>query len=201
MVNGSVMPYTKRFLSTLNFSHFTIQTSSLSQRPLSTACGSAFADVGIMTGTGFFTRYPWAGGYFIAPVAFFGAQGYAASLVPSALPLLGAMLRVPPDRSIGVPLMQLLQAGMWNFHFGRRYCPSLRCAHQAQNVGRPSQLPKALQHRLHTLLLHHPTPNPSPNCPPNMSKSSRLSGLGKRSFIQCRRQGHQHESNIMFQWD
>ena len=54
-----------------------------------------------------------------------------------------------------------------------------------------------LQSRLHSpLLRHYPTLSSHPICPQNMSKSSRLFGLTKRSFIHYLWHQHQHESNI-----
>ena len=47
-------------------------------------------------------------------------------------------------------------------------------------------------------------PRPVPpflHCPLNMSKSSRLFGPVKRSFVRCLCNGHAHNGNIVLQWD
>ena len=56
---------------------------------------------------------------------------------------------------------------------------------------------KALHGRLPP---HLPVLSLALNCPLNVSKSSRLFGLVKVSFIQCPWKGHAHNSD-MFQWD
>ena len=61
-------------------------------------------------------------------------------------------------------------------------------------------LPKGLETELHSLS-RFPILSLYLNCPLSMSRSSRLFGVGKRSFTQCLWKGHVHRSNIMFQCD